>query len=187
MVIKCVTHAPKHAMSGFIIVPCCAYATGNAYRWYHISAIASQITGKSQDCLSKKLVQANINNTSNYRIIVICEGKLLVVPSQKASIAESWFIVHHSGVIMSTIASQITSLTIDYSTLYSGADQRKHKSSASLAFVRGIHRWPVNSPHKGPVTRKMFPFEDVIMASLTKLSNKLSGCRWFEWCHKGQI
>ena len=45
----------------------------------------------------------------------------------------------------------------------SGADQRKHQSSALLAFVMGIHRWPVNSPHKGPVTRKMFPFDDVIM------------------------
>ena len=43
------------------------------------------------------------------------------------------------------------------------ADQRKHQSSASLAFVRGIHRWPVNSPHKRPVTRKMFPFDDIIM------------------------
>ena len=39
-------------------------------------------------------------------------------------------------------------------TVYSGADHRKHQSSASLAFVRGIHRWPTNSPHKGPVTRK---------------------------------
>ena len=39
------------------------------------------------------------------------------------------------------------------------------ESSASLAFVRGIHRWPVNSPHKWPVTRKMFPFDDVIMRS----------------------
>ena len=47
---------------------------------------------------------------------------------------------------MSAMASPITSLTIVYSTVYSGADQRKHKSSASLAFVRGIHRWPVNSP-----------------------------------------
>ena len=45
----------------------------------------------------------------------------------------------------------------------SGAYQRKHQRSASLAFVRGIHRWPVNSPHKGLVTRKMFPFDDVIM------------------------
>ena len=65
---------------------------------------------------------------------------------------------------MGTMASQITSLTIVYSTVYSGTDQRKHQSSASLAFVRGIHRWPVNSPHKGPVTRQMFPFDDVIMS-----------------------
>ena len=64
---------------------------------------------------------------------------------------------------MSTIASQITSLTIVCSTVYSGADQSKHQSSASLAFVWGIHRGPVNSPHKWPVTRKMFPFDDVIM------------------------
>ena len=64
---------------------------------------------------------------------------------------------------MDAIASQITSLTIVYSTVYSDADQRKHQSSASLAFVRGIHRWPVNSSHKWPVTRKMFPFDDVIM------------------------
>ena len=64
---------------------------------------------------------------------------------------------------MGTIASQITSLTIVYSTVYSGADQSKHQSSASLAFVWGIHRGPVNSPHKWPVTRKMFPFDDVIM------------------------
>ena len=59
---------------------------------------------------------------------------------------------------MGMIASQITSLTIVYSIVYSDADKRKHQSSASLAFVRGIHRWPVNSPHKWPVTRKMFPF-----------------------------
>ena len=65
--------------------------------------------------------------------------------------------------IMSTMASQIISLTIVYSTIYSGADERKHQSSASLAFVRGIHWWPVNSLHKGPITLKMFPFDDVIM------------------------
>ena len=61
---------------------------------------------------------------------------------------------------MSLMAYQITSLTIVYSTVYSGAD---HQSSASLAFVCGIHRGPVNFPHKWPVTRKMFPFDDVIM------------------------
>ena len=64
---------------------------------------------------------------------------------------------------MGAMASKITSLTIVYSTVYSGTDQRKHQSSESLAFVRGIHRWPVNSLHKWPVTRKMFPFHDVIM------------------------
>ena len=70
---------------------------------------------------------------------------------------------HYGDVIMGAIASQITSLTIVYSTVYSDADQRKHQCSASLAFVRGIHRGPVNSPHKWPVTRKMYPFDDVIM------------------------
>ena len=64
---------------------------------------------------------------------------------------------------MGAIASQITSLTSVYSTVYSAADQSKHQSSTSLAFVWGIHRGPVNSPHKWPVTRKMFPFDDVIM------------------------
>ena len=67
---------------------------------------------------------------------------------------------------MGVMASQITSLTIVYATVYSDADQRKHQSSAPLAFVRGIHRGPVNSPHKWPVTRKMVPFDDVIMNNL---------------------
>ena len=64
---------------------------------------------------------------------------------------------------MGAMASQITILTIVYSTVYSGADQSKHQSSASLVFVWGSHRGPVNSPHKGPVARKMVPFDDVIM------------------------
>ena len=72
---------------------------------------------------------------------------------------------HYSDVIMGTIASQITSLTIVYSTVYSDADQRKHQSSTSLAFVWGIHWGAVNSPHKWPVTRKMFQFDEVIMFS----------------------
>ena len=71
--------------------------------------------------------------------------------------------IRYNDIIMGAIASQITSLTIVNSTVYSDADERKQQSSASLAFVRGIHRWPVNSPHKWPVTRKMFPFDDVIM------------------------
>ena len=64
---------------------------------------------------------------------------------------------------MSAMASQITGVSIVCSTVCLCANQRKHQSSASLTFARGIHRWPVDSPHKGPVTRKMFPFDDVII------------------------
>ena len=77
----------------------------------------------------------------------------------------------YSDVMMGTMASQITSLTIVYSTVYSDADERKHQSSASLAFVRGIHRWPVNSPQKWLVTRNMSPFDDVIRLIITATSN----------------
>ena len=66
---------------------------------------------------------------------------------------------HYNDIIMNTMASQITSLTSVYSIVYSGADQRKHQSSMSLAFAR-------ESPHKRPVTWKMFPFEDIIMTLL---------------------
>ena len=76
---------------------------------------------------------------------------------------------------MYTISSQITSLAIVYSTFYSDADQRKHQSSTSLAFVRGIGRWQVNSPHKGPVTRKLLPFDDVIMITMINNSDDTSG------------
>ena len=73
---------------------------------------------------------------------------------------------------MGAMASQITSLTSVYTTVYSGADQRKHQSSTSLAFLIGMHRWPVNSPHKGPVTRKMFPFDDVVSWHATTLRSE---------------
>ena len=64
---------------------------------------------------------------------------------------------------MGAMATHITTLTIVYSTIFSGADQRTHQTSASLAFVREIHRWPMHSLYKWPVKRKMFPFDDVIM------------------------
>ena len=73
---------------------------------------------------------------------------------------------HYGDVTMGAITSQITSLMIVYSTVYSGADQSKHQSSASLTFVWEIHRGPVNFPHKWPVMRKMFPFDDVIMINI---------------------
>ena len=80
------------------------------------------------------------------------------------SIIMMTLVCHYNDVIMSEMASQITSLTIVYSGAYSGGAKRKHQSSASLGFVRGIHRSPLNSPHKGPVMRKMFLFDGVILS-----------------------
>ena len=107
------------------------------------------------------------------RLFLVCKIKTC----QKTSLAQfrgqgadpiwmSSYQYHYNDVIIGTIASQITSLTIVYSTVYSDADQRKHQSSASLAFVREIHRGPLNSPHEWPVTRNMFPFDDVIMIGI---------------------
>ena len=75
---------------------------------------------------------------------------------------------------MGVMASQITSLIVVNSTVYTDADQRKHQSSASLAFVGVIHRWPMNSPHKWPVARKMFPFDDVIVTAMASQITSLS-------------
>ena len=72
-------------------------------------------------------------------------------------------IYHYFDVVMGAMAFLITSLTSVNSTVHPGADHRKHQSSVSLTFVRGIHRGPVNSPYKWPVTRKMFPLDDVLM------------------------
>ena len=91
------------------------------------------------------------------------KGQIINMSSFSGSRPVSVLSSHYSDVIMGAIASQIISRTIIYSIVHSDTDQRKHQSSASVAFVRGIHRGPVNSPHKWPVTRKMFPFDDVIM------------------------
>ena len=74
-----------------------------------------------------------------------------------------YVLTHYSGVIIGAMPSQITGISIVNSTVFSTIDRRKHQSSASLASVRGIHRWPVNSPHRGPVRGEIFPFDDVIM------------------------
>ena len=81
---------------------------------------------------------------------------------------------------MGAMASQITSLQIVYSAIYSDTDERKHQSSASLDLVRGIHRWPVNSPHKGQVTRKIFTFDDVTMSR--KILTSLNLCFFSSSC-----
>ena len=85
---------------------------------------------------------------------------------------------NYGDVIMDAMASQITSLTTVYSTVDSGAHQRKYQSSASLAFVRGIHRWPVNSLHKWPVTQKMFPFPDDIMKQSNTMESFAGSYQW---------
>ena len=94
------------------------------------------------------------------------------------------YIYHYDDVIMTMLASQITSLPVVCSIVYSGVNQRKHQSSASLAFVREIHRGPVNFPHKWPVTRKMFPFDDVIMICMRQWIRsalvQIMACRLFD-------
>ena len=91
-----------------------------------------------------------------------------------------WISRYHD-VSMDAMVTQITSLTSSYSIVYPGADQRKHQSSESLAFLHGIHRWPVDSPHKRPVTRKMLLFDDVIMNMFWVVSGWIasqSRARW---------
>ena len=84
------------------------------------------------------------------------------------SIFANFQIIHYIDVVMSAMTSQITGVSVVYSTICSGADQRKYQSSVSLVLLREIHRSPVNSPHKGPVTPKMLPFDDVIMQTNTR-------------------
>ena len=120
------------------------------------------------ETLSSPLIMTSLQwitlHPKNYshwsRFIVFCCGLELIAITR-----------HYNDVIMSAMASQITNPTIVYATVYSGTDERKHQSSASLAFVREIHRWPMNSPHKWPVTRKRFPFDDVIMVVFRIASN----------------
>ena len=103
-----------------------------------------------------------MNHVNDSRLVVLQCGLLLLDLAKTSSHASSahW---HYVEVIMSTMASQITSLTIVCLNYCPGAHQRKHQSSALMAFMWGIHRWPVNSSHKSPETRKMFPSDDVIM------------------------
>ena len=74
-----------------------------------------------------------------------------------------WTSPQYSDIIMSAIASHITSISSVCSAICSGTHQRKHQSSAWLSFMRGVQWWLVDSPHKGPVIWEMFPFDDVIM------------------------
>ena len=91
-----------------------------------------------------------VNNLTNLKSIM---SNIFVNTMPTDSLA--WY---YSDITMSVMASQITSSehSIVCSIIFSGANQRKRQSSASLAFVRGIHQWLVDSPHKEPVVQKMF-------------------------------
>ena len=103
--------------------------------WYSGNlCLISQKTISINLKISQYTVNSNSTAWKNYMADKI--SKVLIITT----------VIHYNDVIMSAITSQITSLTIVYSTVYSDADQRKHQSSASLAFVAGIHRWLVNSP-----------------------------------------
>ena len=91
-------------------------------------------------------------------------------------------LIYYSDVILSMMATEITGVLIVCSTVYSGTNQRKHQSfnqrkhqsSASLAFVMGIHQWPMDYPQKGPIMWQMFPFDDVSMMWIIHLLETLN-------------
>ena len=158
-------------------------------RWLHRRWLGDRWTCGQTD----KLVYDHIHDDNPHIHLCLFNGNLggrMVISSEKKYSWSLWYLycieadpnsLHDDKTILLGLkifsrawnfiitAAQITSLTIVNWTVYSYADQRKHQSSASLAFVRGIHRWPVNSPHKWPVTRKMFPFDDVTMMKLQAL------------------
>ena len=114
----------------------------------------------------------------NYNMRIVVENQMIIhtwkiiidnvqIDRHDLSCTLRWYIyvsvTHYRDVIMSAVTSQTSGVSIVYSTVCSGVDQIKQKSSASLASVRGIHQWPVNSPHKGTVTQKMLPHDHVII------------------------
>ena len=127
------------------------HVTFRIWRWY--------IYRLSRDC------NCNLKDKLNFINYVRCKEFFWAMKENdlvKYTYA-NFGMLHYSDVIVSAIASQITDVSIVYPTICWGADKKIHQSSALLAFVRGIHRWLVNSTHQGPVTREMFPFDDVIM------------------------
>ena len=145
------------------------------YTWYHVaykcchhwvicfSAVLGQLLKIDSSHGTNFVVSSVASEVVQMTILASCWILPYKGPVMRNVWTSSWNFFHNNDVIMSMIASQITSLISVYSTVYLGADQRKHQSSASLAFVWGSHR----DRYKGPVTRKMLPFDDVIM------------CRWF--------
>ena len=117
----------------------------------------------------KNMKKCRVSQFSDFWVILLTLFLPIIKTPRNICVIRSLKVNHYNDVITGVLASQITSLTSVYSIVYSGVDQRKQQSSALLTFVWGIHRGPVNSPHKWPVTRKMFPFDDVIMKTQGEL------------------
>ena len=134
-----------------------------------MTSLSAVLEGKQNSCGNFQWVCYRDTNLRPYYLYMTCWNWQNVVEVMACCLRASGPQVVHGctlqwrGVIMNLVTSQITSISIVCASIYSGTDQRKHQSSALLDFVRRIYRWSVNSPHKGPVTRKMFPFDDVIM------------------------
>ena len=108
--------------------------------------------------------------------------KLLVIYGYPDSTHYHEYLQHYSDVMMSPVATQIFGVSIVYLTIGSGADKKTPKLHVT-GLCWGIHRWTVNSSHKGPVTRKMFPFDGVILEHQCRVAFKLR--QWkvhFKYC-----
>ena len=136
-----------------------AYSAGVA-QWRHVSFTRQ---GTSEDNEISNKIQVFRFKKIHLKILSPNFSPFLQASASQVVVIGYMVFMYYSDTIMSAMASKITGVSIAYSTVCSCTDQAKHQSSAPVAFVRGIHRWPVNSPHKWSVTRKMFPFEYVIM------------------------
>ena len=166
--------------------------------WYlQVTSIALDCSHIARFCNNLYRIWSKIISYSKYCITVRYNSPIPAILVgwcsffNKALIKYSWvslcgaFVLnHYNDVIMSAMASQTTGVSTVCSSVCSGADQRKHQSSASVAFMRGIHRWPVDYPHKRPVTLKMFPFDDVIMFTVKSPHNSIFIAKYAQWkCH----
>ena len=158
---------------GFLLMPIKPEPTVDCHRlmqWHGdvlTKTLQQQLVGKKNPFWKEKENPCNCNLQDHVLSVNQASVSKFSVFHLWCSMRKSY--IHYNYVIMGAMGSQITSLTIVYSTVYSCEDQRKHQSSASLAFFfflgggGGVHRGLVNFPHKGTVTRKMFPVDDVIM------------------------
>ena len=124
-----------------------------------------------------------VNYKKNHIILLLQPWKCIALTPTTGSLK---ILSHYTDVTMSAMASQITRVSIVCPIIYSGTGQRNHQSSASLPFVRGIHRSPVDPPHKGTGTRKMFSFDNVIMENYTYIIFQSSTATHFKYSGTGR-